>query len=211
MNEITSFQHLGAAERLALSYATPATKARFSAFLILDTQLRGVAIVPREAMLTQVRLAWWREALVSRATPAANAHPVLSTAAAAFGSERAQLAALADGWEAVGVGEHAGEGLVALAEARAAICEAIDPAASAGAVRANCDPWSRLSALPVHGGPAQTCEAQRSERLPPLPRALRPLAVLGGLARRSLARGEGQLLGDRLSPLVAIRLGILGR
>ena len=37
------------------------------------------------------------------------------------------------------------------------------------------------------------------------------VAVLAGLARRSGKRGGGPLIGDRLSPLAAIRLGIFGR
>ena len=44
-----------------------------------------------------------------------------------------------------------------------------------------------------------------------LPAALRPLAVIEGLARRSLRAGGGPMLGDRLSPLVALRLGLFGR
>lgn len=211
MNEIADFQDLGVPERLALSYATAATKARFAAFLMLDAQLREVAMVPREAMLTQVRLAWWREALASVAALGANAHPVLRSAAAAFGGERVRLAALADGWEAVSVGEDQGEGVVALAKARAAICKVIEPSASAGAVRANCEVWSRFSASLLRIRPTPDGEDHSREPLPPLPRTLRPLAVICGLARRSLAHGDGQLLGDRLSPIVAIRLGILGR
>src|SRR5690606_37739791 len=44
-----------------------------------------------------------------------------------------------------------------------------------------------------------------------LPRELRPLAVLAGLGRRSLARGGVPLLGGPGSVLAAIRLGITGR
>ena len=44
----------------------------------------------------------------------------------------------------------------------------------------------------------------------PLPRALRPLAVLAGLSRRALAGDRAELLGDRFSPFAAMRLGIFG-
>ena len=44
-----------------------------------------------------------------------------------------------------------------------------------------------------------------------LPRSLRPLAILDGLARRALATGERELLASRGASLAALRLGILGR
>jgi phytoene synthase len=40
---------------------------------------------------------------------------------------------------------------------------------------------------------------------------LRPLAVLSGLARRSLARGGSPLLDGPGAMLLAVRLGIAGR
>jgi phytoene synthase len=44
-----------------------------------------------------------------------------------------------------------------------------------------------------------------------LPRALRPLTVLAGLALRSLARGGAPLLDGAGATLLAVRLGIAGR
>jgi hypothetical protein len=44
-----------------------------------------------------------------------------------------------------------------------------------------------------------------------LPRTLRPLTVLTGLARRSLGRGGAPLLDGPRAALLAMRLGIAGR
>jgi phytoene synthase len=46
---------------------------------------------------------------------------------------------------------------------------------------------------------------------PPLPRALRPLAVLAALGKRSLARGGTPLLDGFGAGLLAMRVGIAGR
>ncbi len=211
MHEISSFHDLGAAERLALVYASGAVKACFMALLMVDAHLRGIAVVPREAMLTQVRLAWWREALSSPSSPATNAHPVLRAAVSAFGERKSILVALVDAWEAVAVGEERGDALTALASARAALCSAIAPAARREAVQAHCAVWSEASALQIGKNARNAHPNLKATRLPSLPRELRPLAVLAGLARRSLLRGDGEFLGDRLSPLAAIRLGIFGR
>lgn len=211
MHEISRFHDLGAAEQLALAYTSGAVKARFRGLLMVDAQLRGIAIVPREAMMTQVRLAWWREALSSPSPPAPNAHPVLRAALSAFDNRRSLLVALVDGWEGVAVGEDKEVALAALTAARADICSAIAPAAPPEAVEDHCAVWSAASALRVGQSTANADARLWTQPLPALPRELRPLAVLAGLARRSLRRGDGELLGDRLSPLAAIRLGILGR
>ena len=44
-----------------------------------------------------------------------------------------------------------------------------------------------------------------------LSRDMRPLAVIAGLARRSLRFRGRPMLGDRASPLIALRLSLIGR
>jgi phytoene synthase len=53
--------------------------------------------------------------------------------------------------------------------------------------------------------------AARAIALPTLPPSLRPVSLLAGLARRASLKGHCDLLGDRWSPLAAMRLGIFGR
>jgi phytoene synthase len=65
------------------------------------------------------------------------------------------------------------------------------------------DPEERALAL-------EAARGLGSERIG-LSRGLRTLAVLDGLARRSLARGGGPLLSGLPSGLLAIRLGLAGR
>jgi phytoene synthase len=62
------------------------------------------------------------------------------------------------------------------------------------------------------GERARVIECARGEPFAsPGGRALRPLAILGGLGRRALARGGRPLLDGRVSALAALRLGLLGR
>ena len=84
--------------------------------------------------------------------------------------------------------------------------ESAQPAAEASRL------WARAD-LAAYAGDASEREHALSATasLPRLPRALRPLSVVGGLAGRSLRRGGVPMVGDRFSPLVALRLGLFGR
>jgi 15-cis-phytoene synthase len=77
---------------LALNYASSSDRARLSAIFILDETLGHVVATHREVMLGQIRLAWWREHLLSADKPAS---PVTQPLASA---DRNALSALADGW-----------------------------------------------------------------------------------------------------------------
>lgn len=208
MGEIATKEDLDPAVRVALAYATRPTSMRFTAFFLLDAQLAALALASREVMLTQLRLAWWRDALAGSHPRAANAHPILRATDAAFGEQRAGLGSLVDGWEAAAVDEAATERGGPLADARAGVCSLIAPDAAVEAIRAACAIWTQGSERSWVGDPAKLVAVAP---VLALPRDLRPLAVLAGLSRRSLARGHDTMLGDRLSPLVAIRLGIFGR
>ena len=198
--------------RIALAYAPASASAAWRGLFQFDSQLARIALSPRDAMLTQLKLAWWRDACALRAQ--ARQHPVLAALGESWRGAPAALVALVDAWEELAVAD----GEFAAAAQTVARQRAVVLARAAGAEPASAHDatlvWT-LVALAAHAPGAEQAAAMRAQarRLPrrPMPRALRPLAVLDGLARRALAADRALLLGDRLSPLAAMRLGIFGR
>lgn len=204
---------LGEAERLALAYAPRAVRAPLVAAFAFDAALRRAALAKSEALMAQVRLAWWREACAR--LPNARDHPVLEALGETWREGPEALIALVDTWEAVAVTEAdfivAAEGV---ADARADVVARSVGELRAAAIEGAARCWT-LATLSAHAPDAQIRDAMIAQvrAIPParLPGTLRPLAVLGGLSHRAAIRGGALLLGDRLSPLAAMRLGILGR
>jgi 15-cis-phytoene synthase len=205
------FQELGEAERLAAMWARGRYRAAAGAVLALDGVLGRMARGAREPMLVQIRLAWWRDRI---AAGAGTGHPVLEALADALPGRIAPLAALVDAWEGVAVASEKREAAAAaLADARSqamglGVSEAVPPGFSPARI------WSLVTLARQADAASERdrlLAAARGLPIEPLPRALRPLVLLDGLAAHCARRGETRLLGSRLSPLVAIRLGILGR
>ncbi len=185
--------------RLALAYAPAAQRPVQLAAFALDAKLAGIAAGAREVLLAQIKLAWWRERLAEEPAARPQGEPLLAALAAWQGST-APLQALIDGWEAM-LDPDALD-LQALAEARAALgrglAEQADRAEAGQAAGAALRGWS----LVVTGA---------QQDLPPLslPRELRALAVLHGLARRR--GGQIPLLDGPLALAAAMRIGMIGR
>lgn len=204
---------LGEVERIAILYAPRNLRSRYRSLLLLDSQLARIALTGREPMLAQLKLAWWRDTCGDLSKP--SGHHVAQDLAIAWHGEGKSLLPLVDAWEVAAV--QGGSTLaaaqhVATARADAAIAAAglADGAGALDAARR----WT-LFTLATHAPDdverVAMINAARAIDLVRLPRSLRPLAVLDGLALRALRRGAGALLGDRLSPLAALRLGIFGR
>lgn len=203
---------LGEAERLALAYAPAGARPAFRAVLALDGMLARVALAGREPLPAQLRLAWWREACAR--LPDAAGHPLLAALAEHWRAGPEPLVALVDAWEEIVAGTG---GFAVAAEAVAqqrgrvlALCAGEGEGTARDAARA----WTLASlADRAPDGAARKRMRAAARLIPrrPMPRALRPLAVLAGLSHRALATGRSALLGDRLSPLAALRLGIFGR
>ena len=66
---------------LATLYAPVAVRPALFALHALDLELAGVVATTTEAMLGEIRLAWWREALTKLDTASPPAHPVLAALA----------------------------------------------------------------------------------------------------------------------------------
>jgi phytoene synthase len=205
---------LPAPQRLALAYAPAAARPATLALLVLDARLAAILRRKGEPLLKQMRLAWWRDMLAT----APEGWPAGEALLELLREWRAPsaLVALVDGWEAL-LGDpldHAaiGEFVRGRAQGFAELARELgaDPEAAAACARlwalgdlaANLsDPVERAAAI---GGAAGLPR-------PLLPRAMRPLAVLAGLAQRSLRRGGAPLLDGPRAVLLAVWLGMTGR
>jgi phytoene synthase len=85
-------------QRLALAYAPAAARADWETLLLLDARLASVVRGAREAVLAQIRLAWWRERLGEDPAGWPKGEPLLARLAG-WGAAVAGLVALVDGWE----------------------------------------------------------------------------------------------------------------
>lgn len=206
---------LGEAEQLAVAYAPAGLQPRYRALLKLDGTLARIALSRSEPLPAQLKLAWWRDAC-SRLGDAPPGPPLFNELAAEFAGAGAALVGLVDGWEAVLLAEPhftAAAGQLSRHRAAAMVLAAHQGAPADMAVDA-ARVWT-LATLAEHAPDAATAKAMRAAAwqatLPPLPRSLRPLAMLAGLSRRMVKADRARLLGDRLSPFAAMRLGIFGR
>lgn len=203
--------------RLALSYAPTRARPATLALFALDGALGRVVRSTRKAMLGQLRLAWWREALARPLDRQPQGEPVLA-ALHVFGDRRARLECLVDGWEAL-LGEaplpqdHLTQFAAGRGEACAVLAEVLGEGGSAGSARLAGSAWALAELAPRLSDPqerdyAAALIAQHPWDTVALPRSLRPLKLLHGLALRS--KGQAPLLDRRRDILTAFRLGLLG-
>lgn len=204
---------LGEVERIAVLYAPQHLRKGYHVLLRLDAQLARIALTAREPALAQLKLAWWRDACGDLAD--ARGSPLLLALGRAWSGEGEPLVELVDGWEELAAGEGGfAAGAERVAQARAVACASAAGVPVAEPCRIAARRWTIVTlaaAAPDSGYRSAMLATARALPAARLPRALRPLAVLDGLARRALRREGGPLLGDRLSPLAALRLGIFGR
>jgi phytoene synthase len=160
----------------------------------------------REPMLAQIRLAWWRERLAEPPEDRPVGEPLL----ALLGGHATAFAPLVDGWEALlGDAPLPRSALADFADGRAkalgGLAEMLGSPREASETAGQCWALADLAARLSHPEERFEVTALRAEApaFPSLPRAMRPLVVLHGLASR-----------DRNGPitlLTAMRLGIFGR
>lgn len=217
MNKADFLSELPVERRLALAYAPARAQPDTLALFALDARLAGIVRQAREPVLAQMRLAWWRERLADSALPAGLGDQLLERLNT--WPRREGLVALVNGWEALLAEPPLPDSAIdAFVRGRAEACgdlarqlelpEAARPAANAGAGWALAELASKL------GDPAESARAVRlaQDRDWPviqLPRALRSITVLHGLARHK--QGTAQLISGPRDLLRAARLGLLGR
>ncbi len=202
-------------QRLALSYSSKSASCAFLAVLGLDARLASVVRGAREPVLGQIRLAWWREQLGSRAMP--KGEPLLALMHES-GLDYDALIALVDGWEGL-LGEDAlsedavaglaiGRSIAMGAAARILAGESAEQEARRAARGwALADIAARITE-PLGKEAAIALAAREDWSRPRLAAELRPLLVLHGLGRRR-PDGRPLLSGVGALPLV-LRLGLIG-
>jgi len=208
-------------QRLALNYAPAHLRAQTAALFALDARLGELVAKANEPLLAQLRLAWWRDELRKVPQGRAKGDPILDAIGGTWTGEEPALVTLVDGWEQlVGeaplptpaiegfVGGRAGAFAAFARLARQSVAE--ERAHQAGRIWAIADFAARVSNVEERQTAFGLAEAH-GHRFPSLPRALRPLAVLRGLAHRSLASGGVPLVARRRDILAALRLGMIGR
>ena len=192
---------------LALALADGGFRNRLDALLRLHHHLSRVVLSSKEPALIQMRLAWWREEL-RKPSDVGQADPLLGALKKEWSGDVAKVVAIVDAWE----------GLLADRPWPDTVIEALGLAY--GNAFASMAGTKEADAARTHGRCWASAELRLAgyenalgqlPRLPKLSRNLRSLALIGGLSRRALSRPEMALLGDRLSPLAAMRLGIFGR
>jgi len=203
--------------QLALAWAPVRARPATAALLALDQRLATILRQKREPLLAQMRLAWWRDRLGEPPESWPRGDAVLD--ALRGWREPAALVALVDGWEVL-LGDTLDLAAIgAFADGRArgftALAGELGEGAAAEAARAAGRLWALADLVANISDPAEreaVLALARTDGSPPhLPRALRPLAVLAGLARRAAERGGEPLLAGRGSAMAALRIGLAGR
>lgn len=213
-------QDLPLPQRLALNYAPSGTRPATAALFTFDARLGELVAKASEPLLGQLRLAWWRDELDKPVPERVKGDPVLDALGRTWAGEEAALVALVDGWEVL-LGEALGrEMLEDFAQGRAGAFAAlarllnagtlVESASHSGSVWALADFASRTSD-PAERDGAVSLALGYGRNPAPRARVLRPLAVLHGLALRSLAGGGAPLVSRRRDVIAAVRLGMFGR
>jgi phytoene synthase len=206
-------------QRLALAHAPRRLREATLGLFALDAHLANLVRKAREPLLTQARLAWWRERLEELVERRPKGDPLLDLLASWREREPFLIAAV-DGWEhllserldAAAIGAFAGgraAGFAGLAGLAGEDGWRI-PAGEAGARWALADLAAHLGNAEERGRALDAAHAVGRRRIA-LPRALRSLAVLDGLARRSIAHGGAPLADGPFAGFAALRLGMVGR
>jgi len=189
---------------LALSYVPAARRAAVEALWQLDAAMGRVLAGGREPLLSQIKLAWWRDSLARLDQGPAPGEPLLQAVAEEVlpkGLSGAELGAIEEGW-AILLSEAplSADELAAYARARGGLLfryssrllgHVLSPELERGG-----EAWA-LADLARHSNAADTRAAlEAALALPPdrrWPVPLRPLGMLAKLARRDAARPPGSL------------------
>ncbi|HWU02172.1 MAG TPA: hypothetical protein VN222_05490 [Novosphingobium sp.] len=163
----------------------------------------------RDPIMAQLRLAWWRDRLKEPSAQWPKGEPLLA-ALADWQDGHGVLVALVDGWEAMLAEAPLDMGAMGqLADGRVTACVAI---ASGDAVERMARGWALGEMLDQPAHPDETAALQAAAqahdwRRGGLPRAMRPLAVLHGLAARHVKGKKTDTIGALIA---SMRLGLFG-
>ena len=189
--------------------------------LAFDARLERFVGASSEPMLTQMRLAWWRDRLREASPDRRKGDVLLDGLSDLFAGSESDLIALIDGWESmIALDPPTVPAVAPFLAGRSALCRALAAQVDRAADRAEVERcgrvWAMASAIQRADNDAARAALRDAaeedwRRALSLPRTLGPLRVIGGLARRAIRQRRESLLGDRTSPLAALRLGLIGR
>ena len=189
---------------LALSYIPACSRAAVRALWQLDAALGAVLTSGREPLISQIKLAWWRDSLEKLDRERAPAEPALLSAAEQIlprGVTGADLSGMAEGWGLLLTPDPmTREELARYAAARGGLLFRFSAlllgAESNPEVEAAGEGWALLD-LARHSGSEIDAEAAvAAARARPGPRRwpsrLRPLGMLAALAQRDAEEGRAR-------------------
>ena len=185
--------------RLALAYVPAPHRAAIETLWRLDVTLGSVLVTGREPLVSQIRLAWWREALEKLDRERPPAEPMLEAVATNLlpaGVSGAELAAMEEGWGVLLSPEPLGsEELDLYARLRGEklfFYSARLLGAESEASPAAGQMWALVDLARRSADPDEARAALRAARERPAtarwPHDLRPLGMLAALARRDAER-----------------------
>ncbi|MEO1967867.1 MAG: hypothetical protein ABGW87_04035 [Sphingomonadaceae bacterium] len=202
---------------LAVNLAKPDDRPIFETFFALDNRLAEISTRTSEPMFAQMRLAWWRDSFAGGDKAEAK-DPLQQTLRECYGTRLMEFTSLVNGWEALLVGDSADaerveEFVRGYADSFGLIADLTGLGAFGRQARRAGELWALSHAARSEVRDAALARVRDGSELrsPFLPKRLRPLAMLGVLSARALRKGGVDLIGDRLSPLVALRIGLIGR
>ncbi|WP_332810551.1 squalene/phytoene synthase family protein [Sphingomonas sp.] len=193
--------------QLALSYVPAARRGALATLWRLDSTLGGLLASGSQPMVTQIKLAWWREALEALDQAPPPAEPLLQAVARGLlpaGLTGATLAEMTEGWEILLTAETVRqEDLTTYARQRGGLlfrCSAVLLGHPSGdEVECAGQAWALVDLARRSGAAEEAEQAMDAARLGIAglfgrrwPAALRPLGMLAALARRDAGRGIGR-------------------
>ena len=124
--ESMAIEGLAIVQRLALSYAPKAARESVLTLMLLDNRLASILRNRSEAIIAQMKLAWWRDRLAQDPADWPIGEPLLERLRVWDASPR-ELSPLVDGWERLLADDLTISALEEFAEGRARAWQALSP------------------------------------------------------------------------------------
>lgn len=208
-------------QTLVLAHSGRAVGPLLQSFFDLDQRLGQFVSQAKEPILTQMRIAWWRDQFLKAPRDRPQGDPILDRLTQLWSGEEAALIALVDGWEALlaepplpdDAAMEFARGRAGCFGAIARLSGYIDSAHYAenfGQMWALADLAAKMSDEAERGYAIEQAQAVGALQNN-LPFALRSLSILGKLSERAIIRGGGPLISGRKDLLVLSRIGLIGK
>jgi len=204
-------------QQLALAHCSGKSRAVLASFLRLDNRLGRFVSRASEPIVTQLRLAWWRDQLGKKTAERPTGDHILDGLSQAWSGDEVPLINLVDAWESLLAEPPLSDDvLIDFCNARAAcFANAVKSDDGAAAKQAGfC--WAFADYAQQSGDDVE--RKHIADLAKPftadgfaLPYRWRSIAILGELGRRAIERGGGPMVSSRRDALVISRLGLLGR